>query len=226
MINRSGKVLGVVFGAAVDDVDTGFVLTGDEVSRQLAKIGNTQRVATGACILMLFAGAYRRQRSSSSMDSSSSTRILPRTWRSSIADAMSCGDGVWCRHTRRPTRRTRSRCRLRPRVLLTELLERWRRRDRDRYRCRAAMLAVAGARRGHDNVTFHQADATACRRTRRSMRRCRSRCSNSGGHPAAIAELHRALAGPGGRLGCGLGDRVGASRRPPDAAMLDAWDKP
>ena len=50
MINRSGKVLGVVFGAAVDNADTGFVLTGDEVSRQLAKIGNTQRVATGACI--------------------------------------------------------------------------------------------------------------------------------------------------------------------------------
>ncbi len=50
MIDRSGKVLGVVFGAAVDDADTGFVLTGNEVSRQLAKIGNTQRVATGACI--------------------------------------------------------------------------------------------------------------------------------------------------------------------------------
>ena len=50
MIDRSGKVLGVVFGAAVDDVDTGFVLTGNEVSRQLAKIGNTQPVATGACI--------------------------------------------------------------------------------------------------------------------------------------------------------------------------------
>ena len=50
MIDRSGKVLGVVFGAAVDDADTGFVLTGNEVSRQLAKIGNTQLVATGACI--------------------------------------------------------------------------------------------------------------------------------------------------------------------------------
>ena len=50
MINRSGKVLGVVFGAAVDDADTGFVLTSNEVSRQLAKIGNTQRVATGACV--------------------------------------------------------------------------------------------------------------------------------------------------------------------------------
>jgi S1-C subfamily serine protease len=50
MIDRSGRVLGVVFGAAVDDNDTGFVLTGKEVSRQLAKVGNTEPVATGACI--------------------------------------------------------------------------------------------------------------------------------------------------------------------------------
>ncbi len=50
MINRDGKVLGVVFGAAVDDADTGFVLTAEEVARQLAKIGNTARVATGACV--------------------------------------------------------------------------------------------------------------------------------------------------------------------------------
>ncbi len=50
MIDRTGKVLGVVFGAAVDDADTGFVLTGKEVSRQLEKLGNTERVATGACV--------------------------------------------------------------------------------------------------------------------------------------------------------------------------------
>ncbi|BBZ78097.1 acid resistance periplasmic serine protease MarP [Mycolicibacterium anyangense] len=50
MINRAGQVLGVVFGAAVDDNDTGFVLTANEVSRQLAKIGNTQKVPTGACV--------------------------------------------------------------------------------------------------------------------------------------------------------------------------------
>jgi S1-C subfamily serine protease len=50
MINRGGKVLGVVFGAAVDDADTGFVLTANEVARQLAKIGNTQRIPTGACV--------------------------------------------------------------------------------------------------------------------------------------------------------------------------------
>jgi S1-C subfamily serine protease len=50
MINRAGQVIGVVFGAAVDDNDTGFVMTTDEVSRQLAKIGNTAKVQTGACV--------------------------------------------------------------------------------------------------------------------------------------------------------------------------------
>ncbi|MDY6996770.1 MAG: acid resistance serine protease MarP [Actinomycetota bacterium] len=50
MINRSGKVLGVVFGAAVDDADTGFVLTADEVARQMARVGNVDRVTTGTCI--------------------------------------------------------------------------------------------------------------------------------------------------------------------------------
>ncbi|MCK0176419.1 acid resistance serine protease MarP [Mycolicibacterium sp. F2034L] len=50
MINREGEVLGVVFGAAVDDADTGFVLTMEEVSRQLAKVGSVARVATGPCV--------------------------------------------------------------------------------------------------------------------------------------------------------------------------------
>jgi S1-C subfamily serine protease len=50
MINRAGQVIGVVFGAGVDDNDTGFVMTTDEVSRQLAKIGNTSKVPTGACV--------------------------------------------------------------------------------------------------------------------------------------------------------------------------------
>ncbi|MFM9034385.1 MAG: acid resistance serine protease MarP [Mycobacterium sp.] len=50
MINRAGQVIGVVFGAAVDDNDTGFVMTTDEVSRQLAKIGNVAKVPTGACV--------------------------------------------------------------------------------------------------------------------------------------------------------------------------------
>lgn len=50
LIDLSGHVLGVVFGAAVDDPDTGFVLTADEVASQLSRIGDTQQVATGACV--------------------------------------------------------------------------------------------------------------------------------------------------------------------------------
>lgn len=50
MVNRSGEVIGVVFGAAVDDDDTGFVMTTNEVSRQLAQIGNTVPVPTGTCV--------------------------------------------------------------------------------------------------------------------------------------------------------------------------------
>jgi S1-C subfamily serine protease len=50
LIDSDGRVLGVVFGAAVDDADTGFVLTANEVAKQMAKVGSTQRVQTGACI--------------------------------------------------------------------------------------------------------------------------------------------------------------------------------
>jgi hypothetical protein len=39
-----------VFGAAVDDAETGFVLTTREVGHQLGKLGNAQEVATGACV--------------------------------------------------------------------------------------------------------------------------------------------------------------------------------
>jgi len=50
LIDKDGRVLGVVFGAAVDDADTGFVLTSHEVEKQMAKVGNTQRVSTDTCI--------------------------------------------------------------------------------------------------------------------------------------------------------------------------------
>jgi S1-C subfamily serine protease len=50
LIDMNGYVLGVVFGAAVDDPDTGFVLTANEVARQMAKVGNSTPVATGPCI--------------------------------------------------------------------------------------------------------------------------------------------------------------------------------
>jgi len=50
LINRGGEVLGVVFGAAVDDTDTGFVLTGNEVERQMAGVNATERAPTGSCV--------------------------------------------------------------------------------------------------------------------------------------------------------------------------------
>ena len=50
MIDEDGRVLGVVFGAAVDDPDTGFVLTAQEVLPQRLKVGNTAPVPTGTCI--------------------------------------------------------------------------------------------------------------------------------------------------------------------------------
>jgi S1-C subfamily serine protease len=50
LIDLNGRVLGVVFGAAVDDPETGFVLTAAEVARQMERVGNTAPVATGPCI--------------------------------------------------------------------------------------------------------------------------------------------------------------------------------
>ncbi len=51
LINRQGQVLGVVFGAAVDDNDTGFVLTANEVSHHLDQVNNTERAPTGSCVI-------------------------------------------------------------------------------------------------------------------------------------------------------------------------------
>ena len=50
LLDLNGQVLGVVFGEAVDDPDTGFVMTAEQVSRELQNIGNTTAVATGSCI--------------------------------------------------------------------------------------------------------------------------------------------------------------------------------
>ncbi|MCG5432808.1 acid resistance serine protease MarP [Mycobacterium sp. MYCO198283] len=50
LIDAQGQVLGVVFGAAVDDADTGFVLTAQEIGPQRARAANTQAVDTGACV--------------------------------------------------------------------------------------------------------------------------------------------------------------------------------
>jgi S1-C subfamily serine protease len=50
LLNLDGQVLGVVFGAAVDDPETGFVLTAKQVASQMAKAAGTQQVPTGTCI--------------------------------------------------------------------------------------------------------------------------------------------------------------------------------
>lgn len=47
LVDVHAHVLGVVFGAAVNDPETGFVLTSDQIVPQLAKLGNTAPVATG-----------------------------------------------------------------------------------------------------------------------------------------------------------------------------------
>jgi S1-C subfamily serine protease len=50
LLDLNGRVLGVVFAEAVDHPDTGFVMTAEQVSRELPNIGNTTAVATGSCI--------------------------------------------------------------------------------------------------------------------------------------------------------------------------------
>lgn len=50
LVNPQGQVIGVVFGAAVDQGDTGFVLTADQVKAALDAAPNaTSRVSTGSC---------------------------------------------------------------------------------------------------------------------------------------------------------------------------------
>ncbi len=52
LVAQDGQVLGLVFGAAVDDPDTGFVLTADEVADELQLSTNSAvPVGTGACIV-------------------------------------------------------------------------------------------------------------------------------------------------------------------------------
>jgi S1-C subfamily serine protease len=51
LIDTAGRVLGINFGSAVDDPDTGFVLTAKEVYQQRVDSAGEQRtVPTGACV--------------------------------------------------------------------------------------------------------------------------------------------------------------------------------
>ncbi|MGH4026518.1 MAG: MarP family serine protease [Pseudonocardiaceae bacterium] len=50
LLDQSGRVLGMVFGAAVDDAETGFALTGEEIADDIAQAPNlTDEVDTGVC---------------------------------------------------------------------------------------------------------------------------------------------------------------------------------
>ena len=50
LLDESGRVLGMVFGAAVDDAETGFALTGAEIADDIAQAPNlTDEVDTGVC---------------------------------------------------------------------------------------------------------------------------------------------------------------------------------
>lgn len=52
LLDESGQVLGMVFGAAVDNEETGFALTNAEISDDIAAApGLTQQVDTGACAI-------------------------------------------------------------------------------------------------------------------------------------------------------------------------------
>ncbi|KIQ14322.1 serine protease [Rhodococcus sp. Leaf7] len=51
LVTTDGRVLGVVFGAAVDDSDTGFVLTASEVADEVARgLQNGVPAGTGSCV--------------------------------------------------------------------------------------------------------------------------------------------------------------------------------
>jgi hypothetical protein len=49
LIGPDGRVLGIPFGAKVDDLDTGFALTAGQIAAQATTDGS-QPVATGACV--------------------------------------------------------------------------------------------------------------------------------------------------------------------------------
>ncbi len=51
VVDLSGQVLGVYFGAVTDDSTTGFAMTAAQVRPQLARTGETQAADTGDCIV-------------------------------------------------------------------------------------------------------------------------------------------------------------------------------
>lgn len=53
MVNEHGEVLGIVFGASLDESDTGYVLTADEVRRHVGRLSDWQAdVGTQECVAL------------------------------------------------------------------------------------------------------------------------------------------------------------------------------
>ena len=51
LVNTAGEVLGVIFGASVDDSETGYALTADEVIGHIGDVTQLKRpVETGECV--------------------------------------------------------------------------------------------------------------------------------------------------------------------------------
>ena len=50
VVDLNGRVLGVYFGAEAHDSTTGFAITAGQVASQMARVGDTQAVGTGACV--------------------------------------------------------------------------------------------------------------------------------------------------------------------------------
>ena len=48
-MNPDGEVLGVIFGTAIDESETGYALTADEVISTIGEF-STREVDTGACV--------------------------------------------------------------------------------------------------------------------------------------------------------------------------------
>lgn len=49
LIDRSGKILGVVWGESAGGTDDSLALTANEVASQMGRVGNTRPVSTGSC---------------------------------------------------------------------------------------------------------------------------------------------------------------------------------
>jgi S1-C subfamily serine protease len=110
LIGRDGRVLGMNFGAAVDDPETGFVLTTKQVYPLAVNSGATEPVPTGACVTCRFSG-----RASAEPTPTAESRRRRRTRRTACRSlCRSRRARSWSRRGFRSTRRLEPGARARP----------------------------------------------------------------------------------------------------------------